>query len=74
MGIGQLAARDEAVARELVAAVRARGERLSYVNVPERRSRVDRARELGGTLDLRQYEMELDARERAQRLMPASVA
>ncbi len=59
VGIGQLAAHDESVARELLAAARARGERLTYVNVPEGDPASDALRELGATLDLRQYEMEL---------------
>jgi len=59
VGIGQLAARDESVARELLAAARARGERLTYVNVPEGDPASDALRELGATLDLRQHEMEL---------------
>jgi len=59
VGIGQLAARDAAVARELLAAARMRGDRLTYVNVPEDDPASDALRELGGTLDLRQFEMEL---------------
>jgi ribosomal protein S18 acetylase RimI-like enzyme len=59
VGIGQLAARDESVARELLVAARARGDRLSYVNVPEGDPASLALRELGATLDLRQYEMEL---------------
>jgi len=57
VGIGQLAARDADVARDLLCALRARGERVSYVNVPEGDPASQALRELGGTLDLRQYEM-----------------
>ncbi len=71
VGVAQLAARDAAVASELLRAMRARGERLSYVNVPEGDPGSIALRELGGTLDLRQLEMELD---RDQRLMPLSSA
>jgi hypothetical protein len=71
VGVAQLAARDEAVARELVCAMRARGERLTYVNVPEGDPASIALAALGGTLDLRQFEMEL---ERDQRLMPLSSA
>ncbi len=51
--------------------MRVRGARLSYVNVPEGDPASIALRELGGTLDLRQLEMEL---ERDQRLMPLSSA
>jgi ribosomal protein S18 acetylase RimI-like enzyme len=71
VGVAQLAARDEAVARELLCGMRARGERLTYVNVPEGDPASIALGELGGTLDLRQFEMEL---ERDQRLMPLSSA
>jgi ribosomal protein S18 acetylase RimI-like enzyme len=71
VGVAQLAARDAAVASELLCAMRVRGERLSYVNVPEGDPASLALRELGGTLDLTQLEMELD---RAQRLMPLSSA
>ncbi len=57
VGVGQLAARDEEVARELLCALRVRGERISYVNVPEGDPASAALRELGGSLDLRQYEM-----------------
>ena len=59
VGIGQLAARDETVARDLLAAARARGERLTYVNVPEGDPASHALHGLGATLDLRQHEMEL---------------
>jgi ribosomal protein S18 acetylase RimI-like enzyme len=59
VGIGQLAASDASVARELLMAARSRGDRLSYVNVPEGDPASQALRELGATLDLRQYEMEL---------------
>jgi ribosomal protein S18 acetylase RimI-like enzyme len=59
VGVGQLAARDEGVARELLCALRARGERLSYVNVPEHDPASAALKTLGGSLDLRQYEMSL---------------
>jgi ribosomal protein S18 acetylase RimI-like enzyme len=71
VGVAQLAARDEAVARELLSAMRGRGERLTYVNVPEGDPASIALGELGGRLDLRQLEMEL---ERDQRLMPLSSA
>jgi hypothetical protein len=71
VGVAQLAARDEGIARELVCAMRMRGARLTYVNVPEGDPASIALRELGGTLDLRQLEMEL---ERDQRLMPLSSA
>jgi ribosomal protein S18 acetylase RimI-like enzyme len=61
-GVFQLAARDVAVARELLCAVRARGDRLTYVNVPEGDPASTALRELGGSLDLRQFEMELTRR------------
>ena len=51
--------------------MRARGERLTYVNVPEGDPASIALGALGGTLDLRQFEMEL---ERDQRLMPLSSA
>ena len=57
VGIGQLAARDEEVARDLLCALRARGDRVSYVNVPEGDPASAALRELGGSLDLRQFEM-----------------
>ena len=57
-GVAQLAARDEGVARKLLCAMRVRGDRLTYVNVPEGDPASDALRELGGSLDLRQFEME----------------
>ncbi len=71
VGVAQLAASDEVVARELLCAMRVRGERLSYVNVPEGDPASLALRGLDATLDLRQFEMELD---RAQRLIPLSSA
>ena len=58
VGISQLAATDPAVARELLCALRAGGDRISYVNVPEGDPAATALRELGGSLDLRQFEME----------------
>ncbi len=60
VGIGQLAARDEEVARELLRALRVRGERLSYVNVPEGDPASAALKALRGSLDLRQFEMSLE--------------
>ena len=57
VGIGQLAARDEDAARDLLCALRARGDRVSYVNVPEGDPASAALRSLGGSLDLRQFEM-----------------
>ena len=57
VGIGQLTARDEDTARELLCALRARGDCVSYVNVPEGDPASGALRELGGSLDLRQFEM-----------------
>jgi len=53
----QLEARDESAAAELLAAARSRGESLQYVNLPEDEPASAALRTLGGTLDLRQYEM-----------------
>ncbi|MDX6476316.1 MAG: hypothetical protein QOH95_1827, partial [Gaiellaceae bacterium] len=53
----QLAARDEAAAKELLAAARARGQSLQYVNVPEGDPASGALRALGGNLDLRQFEL-----------------
>lgn len=53
--IFQLDARDEDAAVALLS----RGTKLQYVNVPEGDPACGAMRELGGTLDLRQYEMEL---------------
>lgn len=65
----QLAAASEDAAAELLASARARGESLHYVNVPEGDPASAALRRLGGSLDLRQLEL-----ERAQRSMPLSVA
>ena len=54
----QLAARDEEAAARLLAAARGRGERLAYVNVPEGDPASAALRALGGTLELRQLELE----------------
>jgi ribosomal protein S18 acetylase RimI-like enzyme len=61
-GVLQLAARNAAVASELLCAMRGRGDRLTYVNVPEGDSASAALCELGGSLDLRQFEMELTRR------------
>jgi hypothetical protein len=53
----QLEAADPATAGELLAAARARGEPLRYVNVPEGDPASAALRALGGSLDLRQFEM-----------------
>jgi ribosomal protein S18 acetylase RimI-like enzyme len=53
----QLEARDAEAAAELLAAARARGESLQYVNVPEGDPAAAALRLLGGTLELRQFEM-----------------
>lgn len=55
----QLVAADEETAERLLAAVRGRGSRLRFVNVPEGDSAGDALRKLGGTLDVRQLEMAL---------------
>ena len=65
----QLAADDEKSATTLVAAARALGSSLHYMNVPEGDPASAALRALGGSLDLRQFELEL-----AQRSMPLSVA
>ena len=65
VGIGQLEAADEDVARELLCALRIRGDRVSYVNVPEGDPASAALRALGGTLDLRQHEMEWFATPRS---------
>ena len=57
VGVAQVVARDQDVARELVSAMRARGARLTYVNVPEGDPASAALRNLGGSLDLRQFEM-----------------
>jgi len=56
VGVEQLAARDAGVARTLLAAMRVRGDRLTYVNVPEGDPASLALRSLGGSLDLRQFE------------------
>lgn len=57
----QLAADSEDAAAELIAAARARGESLHYVNVPEGDPASAALRRLGGSLDLRQLELERSA-------------
>ena len=69
VGIAQLDARDEDSAAELLAAARGRGESVHFMNVPENDHASGAFRRLGGTLDLRQFELERD-----QRLIPPSVA
>ncbi|MFL5927251.1 MAG: GNAT family N-acetyltransferase [Gaiellaceae bacterium] len=54
----QLEARDADAAAELLAAARASGESLHYVNVPEGDPASAAFRSLGGTLDLRQFELQ----------------
>jgi ribosomal protein S18 acetylase RimI-like enzyme len=53
----QLAARDESAAEEVLAAARALGESLNFVNVPEGDPASAALEALGGSLDLRQFEM-----------------
>jgi ribosomal protein S18 acetylase RimI-like enzyme len=53
----QLEAHDETAAEALLAAARARGESLHYVNVPEGDPASAAFEALGGKLDLRQFEM-----------------
>lgn len=53
----QLEAQDETAAEALLAAARARGESLHYVNVPEGDPASAALQALGGTLELRQFEM-----------------
>ena len=55
----QLAARDEAVARELLAAAKGDAPSLHYVNVPSGTPAVAALRALGGSLDLTQLELRL---------------
>lgn len=55
----QLEAADETAAEELLAAARARGDSLHYVNVPEGDPASAALEALGGQLDLRQFEMHL---------------
>lgn len=59
VGVIQLAARDVSAARELLSAARARGSSLHYVNAPSESPASDALRDLGATLDLRQFEMRL---------------
>ena len=67
VNVAQLAARDAATARELLCALRARGVRLTFANVPEGDPASAALLELGGALDLRQYEMELSGPKSATR-------
>ena len=55
----QLEAADEEAAATLLAAARARGTSLHYVNVPEGDAASAALARLGGTLDLRQFELRL---------------
>lgn len=57
VSVVQLEAHDESAAEELLAAARARGESLQYVNVPEGDPASAALEALGGNLDLRQFEM-----------------
>jgi ribosomal protein S18 acetylase RimI-like enzyme len=57
VGILQLQAESEEAARQLIAAARTRGEVLRFLNVPEDDPAVPALRALGGTLDVRQYEL-----------------
>ena len=59
VSVVQLAARDEGAAAELLAAARARGSSLHYVNAPSDSVGSRALRKLGATLDLRQLEMKL---------------
>jgi ribosomal protein S18 acetylase RimI-like enzyme len=59
VGVLQLDARDEEAAVQLLAAARGRGESVHYVNVPEHDPASAALRRLGGTLDLRQFELAL---------------
>jgi ribosomal protein S18 acetylase RimI-like enzyme len=59
VSIQQLEARDAAAAAELLAAARARGSSLHYVNVPEGDPASEALAALDGRLDLRQLEMTL---------------
>jgi ribosomal protein S18 acetylase RimI-like enzyme len=63
----QLRADDLDAARALVAAARNRGTGLRYVNVPEGNLGTAAMAELGGKLDLRQYEMRLTPRSSGPR-------
>jgi hypothetical protein len=57
----QLEAAHEEAAATLLAATRARGSSLHYVNVPEGDVASTALARLGGTLDLRQFELRLPA-------------
>lgn len=59
VAVAQLEARDDDAAAELLAAARARGEALHFMNVPEGDPASAALRRLGGSLDLRQFEYEL---------------
>jgi GNAT superfamily N-acetyltransferase len=63
----QLRAESPEAARALVAAARNRGSGLRFVNVPEGHPGTAAMAELGGRLDLRQYEMRLIRRSNAPR-------
>jgi ribosomal protein S18 acetylase RimI-like enzyme len=67
ISILQLEATDERPARELLAAARARGETLHYLNVPEGDPASAALGSLGGSLDLRQFELELSRATSAPR-------
>ena len=56
----QLWADDTEIARELLAAARAQGDSLNFLNVPETDHASVALRQLGATLDTRQHEMSLD--------------
>jgi hypothetical protein len=62
VAVAQLEARDADAAAELLAAARARGEALHFMNVPEGDPASAALRRLGGSLDLRQFEYELSRR------------
>jgi hypothetical protein len=55
-------ARDEATAASLLGAVCARGDALHHVNVPEGDPASAARRALGGTLELRQFDMRKENR------------
>jgi ribosomal protein S18 acetylase RimI-like enzyme len=63
----QLRADSREAARALVAGARSRGSRLRFVNVPEGHLGTAAIAELGGRLDLRQYEMRFTRRSSATR-------
>ena len=60
VSILQLRADDEEAARLLIAAARARGDSVRFVNIPEGHPASAAFAALGGKLDLRQYEMRLE--------------